>query len=126
MNNKDAALLFRKIGADFQRLSELFCSLAEDTPQMPDADAGTETPAEPAETAGTAPSEDAQTQDKPKTYSKEDVRVLLKQKATEDDCKHKTEVKALVCKYSSDGTLTSVPEEKYAELMAELEVIGNA
>ena len=61
-----------------------------------------------------------------KTYTKEDVRALLAQKAKVDSCKYKTTVKSLVAKYSSDGTLTKVPAEKYAELMAELEVIGNA
>ena len=43
-----------------------------------------------------------------------------------DGCKYKVEVKELVAKYSSDGTLTKVPEDKYSELMAELEVVGNA
>ena len=60
------------------------------------------------------------------TYSKEDVRALLSQKAKIDGCKYKTDVKNLVAKYSSDGTLTKVPEDKYSELMAELEVVGNA
>lgn len=60
-----------------------------------------------------------------KTYSKEEVRALLSQKAKADGAKYKVEVKALVAKYSSDGTLTNVPVESYADLMAELEVVGN-
>ena len=60
-----------------------------------------------------------------KTYSMEEVRALLSQKAKADGAKYKVEVKALVAKYSSDGTLTSVPVESYADLMAELEVVGN-
>lgn len=60
-----------------------------------------------------------------KTYSKEDVRALLSTKAKEAGCKYKNEVKALVSKYSTDGTLTSVPEDKYPDLVAELEVVGN-
>lgn len=60
-----------------------------------------------------------------KTYSKEEVRALLSQKAKADSAKYKVEVKALVAKYSSDGTLTNVPVESYADLMAELEVVGN-
>lgn len=61
-----------------------------------------------------------------KTYSKEEVRAMLSQKAKADGAKHKVDVKALVTKYSSDGTLTSVPVESYADLMAELAVVGNA
>ncbi len=50
----------------------------------------------------------------------------LEEAAKIDGCKYKVEVKELVAKYSSDGTLTKVPEDKYSELMAELEVVGNA
>ena len=81
---------------------------------------------ETTDTACEAVKEEAKTEPEIKTYTKEDVRALLAQKAKVDGCKYKTTIKSLVAKYSSDGTLTKVPAEKYAELMAELEVIGNA
>ena len=84
------------------------------------------TPAEAEPVAAEAPVEEVPAvADEPKTYSKEEVRAMLSQKAKADGTKYKAEVKALVAKYSSDGTLTSVPVESYADLMAELEGVGN-
>ena len=60
------------------------------------------------------------------TYTKEDVRAKLAQKAKADGGKYKGDVKGIVAKFSSDGTLTGVPADKYSELVAELEVVGNA
>ena len=102
MRNKEIAELFKTIADSFQALSEIYSSATEETPQP------------------------KTTVKKEKTYTKEEVRALLSQKAKIDGCKYKVEVKELVAKYSSDGTLTKVPEDKYSELMAELEVVGNA
>lgn len=66
-----------------------------------------------------------ETEPESKSYTKEEVRALLAQKAKADEGLYKAEVKAIVSKYSADGTLTKVPEEKYPELVAELEVVGN-
>ncbi len=63
--------------------------------------------------------------DEPKTYKDVEVRAALGQKAKIEDKKYKPEVKALVEKYSTDGTFTGIPAEKYNELMTELEGIGN-
>lgn len=98
-----------------QALKDFYSSSTEDKPSakaepMKEEKATVETPVKP----------------EVKSYTKEDVRALLSQKAKIDGCKYKTEVKNLVAKYSSDGTLTKVPAECYAELMAELEVVGNA
>ena len=100
MKNTEVATLFKTIADSFQTLSEIYSSATEETPAESEAEA--------------------------KTYTKEDVRAMLSQKAKIDDCKYKADVKNLVAKYSSDGTLTKVPEDKYSELMAELEVVGNA
>lgn len=117
---KDVAELLKTIGDSFLVLSKIYAD--GDAPQT------TDTPKKdkPSKTEKAAPVEEAPTESETKTFSKEDVRALLSQKAKVDGCKYKAEVKALVAKYSSDGTLTKVPAEKYAELMAELEVIGNA
>lgn len=71
------------------------------------------------EVVSTAPSDEA------KTYSKEDVRALLAQKANESDGKYKSVVKELVKKYSNGGTLKDIAPENYASLVAELEVATN-
>lgn len=113
---KDVAELLKTIGDSFLALSEI-CAANETAPP-------TETTS--AEIEVTAPAVEPSSAPETKTYSKEDVRALLSQKAKVDDCKYKAEVKALVAKYSSDGTLTKVPAERYADLMADLEVIGNA
>lgn len=104
-----------KLTETAQALKNYYSSATEDKPS---------TKAKPVKEEKT--SEEAPAEPEVKSYTKEDVRALLSQKAKIDDCKYKAEVKSLVAKYSSDGTLTKVPAEKYAELMAELEVIGNA
>ena len=71
------------------------------------------------EVSSTPPTEDV------KTYSKEDVRALLAQKANELDGKFKTVVKELVKKYSNGGTLKDIAPENYAALVVELEVATN-
>ena len=59
------------------------------------------------------------------TISFEDVRKILSAKSSAEDGKYKAEAKALVAKYSDNGTLKGVPESSYAALIAEAEVIGN-
>ena len=124
MKNTEVASLFKTIADSFQALSEIYSSATEQTEQ-PKATAKKEKPVKVSEPA---PATDAPAEPvtEEKTYSKEDVRAMLSQKAKIDGCKYKVEVKELVAKYSSDGTLTKVPEDKYSELMAELEVVGNA
>ena len=124
MKNTEVASLFKTIADSFMALSEIYSSATEQTEQ-PKATAKKEKPVKVSEPA---PATDAPAEPvtEEKTYSKEDVRAMLSQKAKIDGCKYKVEVKALVAKYSSDGTLTKVPEDKYSELMAELEVVGNA
>lgn len=60
-----------------------------------------------------------------KSISKEDVRKLLVAKSNADGGAYKPAVKELVRKYSGTGQLSSIPAEKYAEVLAELEGIGN-
>ncbi len=124
MRNKEIAELFKTIADSFQALSEIYSSATEETPQ-PKATAKREKPVKVSEPV-TTEEPPAESETESKTYTKEDVRALLSQKAKIDGCKYKVEVKELVAKYSSDGTLTKVPEDKYSELMAELEVVGNA
>ena len=40
--------------------------------------------------------------------------------------KYKADVKGIVAKYSSDDTLSGIPADKYADVVAALEVVGNA
>ena len=124
MKNTDVASLFKTIADSFMALSEIYSSATEQTEQ-PKATAKKEKPVKVSEPA---PATDAPAEPvtEEKTYTKEEVRAMLSQKAKIDGCKYKVEVKELVAKYSSDGTLTKVPEDKYSELMAELEVVGNA
>lgn len=61
-----------------------------------------------------------------KTITKEDVRKLLVSKSNADGGVYKPAVKELVKKYSGTGQLSSIPTEKYADVVAELEGIGNA
>ena len=124
MRNKEIAELFKTIADSFQALSEIYSSATEETPQ-PKATAKREKPVKVSEPV-TTEEPPAESETESKTYTKEDVRALLSQKAKIDGCKYKVEVKELVAKYSSDGTLTKVTEDKYSELMAELEVVGNA
>lgn len=104
----------QKLTETAQALKEYYSSTNEDAPTKEEPKA-----AEP------EPVKNAPAEAEVKAYTKEDVRALLSQKAKLDGSKYKSEVKALVAKYSSDGTLTKVPEESYADLVADLEVVGN-
>lgn len=121
MKNTEVAALFKTIADSFQALSDIYSS-NEDAPQ-PKATAKKEKPTKASEPE---PTTDTPAETEVKTYTKEEVRATLSHKAKLDGCKYKAEVKAIVAKYSEDGTLTKVPEDKYSELMAELEVVGNA
>lgn len=72
------------------------------------------------ETPKAEPKEDA-----PKTYKDVDVRAALAEKNKLENKKYSPQVKALVTKYSTDGTFSGIPAERYTELMTELEGIGN-
>lgn len=58
-----------------------------------------------------------------KALSKEEVRGILAAIAGKDGGKHKIQVKTLVQKYGNGGSLTDVPEESYAALVAEVEAL---
>ena len=124
MKNTEVASLFKTIADSFMALSEIYSSATEETEQ-PKATGKKEKPVKVSEPVP-AVDTPAEPVTEEKTYTKEEVRAMLSQKAKIDGCKYKVEVKELVAKYSSDGTLTKVPEDKYSELMAELEVVGNA
>ena len=124
MKNKDLASIYKTIADSFMALSEIYSSATEETEQ-PKATGKKEKPVKVSEPAP-ATDTPAEPVTEEKTYTKEEVRATLSQKAKLDGCKYKAEVKAIVAKYSEDGTLTKVPEDKYSELMAELEVVGNA
>ena len=123
MKKKEMAELFKTIADSFNKLSEL-CSSIEDAEQ-PKPTGKKEKPAKAAEPS---PVEETATEEKaePVTYTKEDVRAKLAHKAKANGGKYKGDVKGIVAKFSSDGTLTGVPADKYSELVAELEVVGNA
>lgn len=76
--------------------------------------------------AETAPKKEAPAAEKPKTYSKEDVRGLLAAKANEADGRFKAAVKGLVQKYGHGGTLKDIPADSYPELVKELEGLTDA
>ena len=117
MRNKEIATLLKTIADSFLALSEIYSSAEDDFPPME------ESPSVVAESSTEEPT--PETEPESKSYTKEEVRALLAQKAKADEGIYKAEVKAIVSKYSADGTLTKVPEEKYPELVAELEVVGN-
>lgn len=123
MKNKEMAELFKTIADSFTRLSEIYSS-AEDAEQTKP----TGKKEKPAKTEEPSPVEESTANEKsePAAYTKEDVRAKLAQKAKADGGKYKGDVKGIVAKFSSDGTLTGVPADKYSELVAELEVVGNA
>ena len=117
MRNKEIATLLKTIAYSFLTLSEIYSSAEDDFPPME------ESPSVAVESSTEEPT--PETEPESKSYTKEEVRALLAQKAKADEGIYKAEVKAIVSKYSADGTLTKVPEEKYPELVAELEVVGN-
>ena len=123
MKNAELAQIYKTIGDSFLKLSSIYSSsdntegslsaTKEEKPIKVDKPALAEEPA-------------TEEKSEPVTYTKEDVRAKLAQKAKADGGKYKGDVKGIVAKFSSDGTLTGVPADKYSELVAELEVVGNA
>ncbi len=125
MKNKELAELYRTIADGFAKLSEYYSSGDAEQPKAVKKDK----PVKAEKKTETAPAEeyaDDEESTEPVTYTKEDVRAKLAQKAKADGGKYKGDVKGIVAKFSSDGTLTGVPADKYSELVAELEVVGNA
>ena len=118
MRNKEIATLLKTIADSFLTLSEIYSSAEDDFPPMGESPS---VAVEPSTEEEPTP----ETEPESKSYTKEEVRALLAQKAKADEGIYKAEVKSIVSKYSADGTLTKVPEEKYPELVAELEVVGN-
>ena len=57
------------------------------------------------------------------TFTKEQIRERLAQAAAMCDNKYKAQVKELVRKYADGGSLKDIPESRYSELVAELEVM---
>ena len=70
--------------------------------------------------------EEAPKEPEKKAPTFEEVRKVLAGISSQDDGKYKSQVKNLVGKYSSTGTLKGVPEESYAALIAEAEEVVNA
>lgn len=78
----------------------------------------------PEEKPEPTPAADPSTPPSP-TYTKEDVRKLLAEKAAADDGKYRSDVKFLVKKFGKGGALKDVAPEDYAALVAEAEALGN-
>lgn len=115
MKNTELAQIYKTIGDSFLKLSAVYSSdNAEKNKSATKAE-------QPVKVDKTTP-----TDEPANTYTKEEVRAKLAQKAKADGGKYKGDVKGIVAKFSSDGTLTGVPADKYSELVAELEVVGNA
>ena len=50
---------------------------------------------------------------------------MLAAKASEENGRYKSDVKAIVKKYGNGGTLTDIPAESYPELVKELEGLSD-
>ena len=102
-----------KLTETAQALKEYYSAPAPAEEEKPKKSAKKDTPkAEPKE-------------DTPKTYTDVEVRAALAEKNKLENKKYSPQVKALVTKYSTDGTFSGIPAERYTELMTELEGIGN-
>lgn len=123
MRNKEIAELFGTIADSFMALRDLYAASTDEKPQQKATKK--DKPAKQSKQMPVANTE-KETSTETTIYTKEDVRSMLAQKAKADGGRYKADVKGIVAKFSSDGTLTGVPEEKYPELVADLEVIGNA
>lgn len=71
----------------------------------------------------TAPAAEASA---PPSYTKEEVRALLAAKASEADGAFKDQVKKIVKAYADGGNLTDIPQERYGDLVKEVEGLKNA
>ena len=124
MKEKEVAKLFKTIADSFTRLSEIYSS-TEDMAQ-PKAPAKKEKPTQTEKISEAVQEGSPEKESETTTYTKEDVRARLAQKAKAEAGKYKADVKKIVATFSSDGTLTGVLADKYPEVIAALEVIGNA
>lgn len=126
MKNKELAELYRTIADGFAKLSEYYSSEDAEQPKAVKKDK----PVKAEKKTETAPAEESAAADKestePVTYTKEEVRAKLAQMSKAEAGKYKADVKGIVAKYSSDGTLSGIPADKYADVVAALEVVGNA
>ncbi|MBQ6408610.1 MAG: hypothetical protein IJJ64_11305 [Butyrivibrio sp.] len=120
MRNKEIAALYKTIADSFSALSEIYSS--ED--EQPKAKSKKEKPPK----TDDSPKKDTPTEEESettKTYTDVEVRAALAEKNKLENKKYSPQVKALVTKYSTDGTFSGIPEDKYTELITELEGIGN-
>lgn len=125
MKNKELAELYRTIADIFAKLSEYYSPENAEQPKTvkKDKPVNAEKKTEPAPVEESA-ADEANTE--PITYTKEEVRAKLAQISKAEAGKYKADVKGIVAKYSSDGTLSGIPADKYADVVAALEVVGNA
>lgn len=124
MKNKELAVLYRTIADDFAKLSEYYSSDDAEQPKAIKKDK----PVKTEKKTETAPAEESVPDEgstEAVTYTKEDVRAKLAEVSKAEAGKSKADVKGIVAKYSSDGTLSGIPADKYAEVVAALEVVGN-
>lgn len=124
MKNKELAELYRTIADGFAKLSEYYSSVDSEQPKAVknDKPVKTEKKTEPSPVKESATEESTG----PVTYTKEEVRAKLAQMSKAEAGKYKADVKGIVAKYSSDGTLSGIPADKYADVVADLEVVSNA
>ena len=123
MKNKELAELYRTIADGFAKLSEYYSSVDSELPKAVKNDK----PVKAEKKTETSPVEESATEEStgPVTYTKEEVRAKLAQMSKAEAGKYKADVKGIVAKYSSDGTLSGIPADKYADVVAALEVVGN-
>lgn len=125
MKNKELAALYQSIADSFAKLSE--CYSSEDAEQKTavkkDKPAKAEKETESAQAEDSATAEEST---EPVAYTKVEIRSKLAQMSKAEAGKYKADVKGIVAKYSSDGTLSGIPADKYADVVAALEVISNA
>ena len=124
MKNKELAELYRTIADGFAKLSEYYSSEDAEQPKAVKKDK----PVKAEKKTEHSPVEESATEGntEPVTYTKEEVRAKLAQMSKAEAGKYKADVKGIVAKYSSDGTLSGIPADKYADVVAALEVVGNA
>ena len=124
MKNKELAELYRTIADGFAKLSEYYSSVDSEQPKAVKNDK----PVKAEKKTEPSPVKESTTEEStgPVTYTKEEVRAKLAQMSKAEAGKYKADVKGIVAKYSSDGTLSGIPADKYADVVAALEVVGNA
>lgn len=125
MKNKELSALYQTIADDFIKLSEYYSS---DDAEQPTS-VKKNKPAKAEKKTESTPAEESAADEEitePVAYTKEEVRAKLAQMSKAEAGKYKADVKSIVSKYSSDGTLSGIPADKYADVVAALEVISNA